>query len=99
MPFVSRFLFPFADPLAGCHVDIPGDGCGHISSCDKTLRGRLMKNAWRLHDIRQLLAIAVFLVAAGSVLAAEPTHTVDLGGGVQIELVLVQAGTFTQGSP
>lgn len=37
--------------------------------------------------------------AVASVSAAEPTLTLDLGDGVQMELLLIPKGTFQQGSP
>jgi sulfatase modifying factor 1 len=45
------------------------------------------------------LALVLVLAAAAGGRAAEPTLTLDLGDGVKLELVLVKAGEFKQGSP
>jgi formylglycine-generating enzyme required for sulfatase activity len=58
-----------------------------------------MKNSCNLRVAICLLAISVVLARVGTIEAADPTYTIDLGGGVKLELVLVQSGTFTQGSP
>jgi formylglycine-generating enzyme required for sulfatase activity len=58
-----------------------------------------MNHSCRWRDYSRLLAMVLVLAVSGTAPAAEPTYTVDLGGDVKIELLLVQAGTFTQGSP
>src|SRR5580765_2018337 len=58
-----------------------------------------MNHSCHLRDSSRLLPMILVLAVSGIASAAEPTHTVDLGGGTKIELLLVQPGTFTQGSP
>jgi formylglycine-generating enzyme required for sulfatase activity len=47
----------------------------------------------------RFLVLVVLFAAATAGRAAEPTRTLDLGDGVKLELVLVKAGEFKQGSP
>jgi formylglycine-generating enzyme required for sulfatase activity len=50
---------------------------------------------------RHIPAFALVLTLAAAAAGAEPpaTRALDLGGGVQLDLVLVKKGTFRQGSP
>src|SRR5688572_17764924 len=45
-----------------------------------------------------LLSVGILLLA-GMAFAADPSLKLDLGGGTTMDLVLVPAGQFTQGSP
>jgi formylglycine-generating enzyme required for sulfatase activity len=54
---------------------------------------------WRLLIARRMLLFTISAFAAAVSVGAEPTRTVDLGDGVQIEFILVPPGTFVQGSP
>jgi sulfatase modifying factor 1 len=51
-----------------------------------------------LHPLAVLL-LAAEVTSSAVVAGARPTVGVDLGGGVSLDLVLVRAGTFRQGSP
>jgi formylglycine-generating enzyme required for sulfatase activity len=46
-----------------------------------------------------LSTLLAAVLATSSAHAADPTLTLDLGGGVSLDLVLVKAGVFRQGSP
>jgi formylglycine-generating enzyme required for sulfatase activity len=58
-----------------------------------------MNTIWRVQSITRFFGVALLAICSGEVQSAEPTHTIDLGSGTTIELVLIEAGTFTQGSP
>jgi len=46
-----------------------------------------------------LVAILTLAVGATTARSQEPTRTVDLGGGVKMEFVRIEPGSFSQGSP
>src|SRR5437762_2196021 len=54
-----------------------------------------------MRSMRKAVSLLALVLVPGVALGADPgpTHAIDLGGGVTLELVLIKAGTFQQGSP